>query len=553
MRDVLQNTARKFKIYMADSASPTSAKTGLSSFTVYLAKDNGAENTVSPTITERGHGWYEVTPTTSHRDTLGENAWTFTATGAIDFPYKETVVAVDDQVVSYGAIQPTTPGRTLDVSAGGEAGVDWANVGSPTTTVNLSGTTVKTATDVETDTQDLQSRIPAALIGGRMDATVGAMQNNVIVAAAIQSGALSGKGDWATNSQVSALQVNTRANLMVPVEIETPDSGTAPWKIRLHLFDVEGNMEAPDVTPTVSIFSASGTNRSSRLSAATLLSTGAYEWTYTSTAGDAEEQLIWTFVVIEGGATRQYTATSYVVEETAYRFSSSDRNNLNTAVSQTAAAAIRSAVGLTSANLESLLTTIDTVVDGIAVVSTRHNTMLELDGVVYRYTVNALEQAPSGGGGGGGGDATEANQLLILNAIAGLGLIALETSPDVVTGMPSTLTIGNDYVDDINAHIPIYIRDDTGTPITSLGTKNFSDVDFAPEVIFDCGATNNQVRATVTWVPPSGPTEGYLKVEIPASQSSRAVPGTSVMQLTFRWTGIVSVRSRQDVEWVERT
>src|SRR4051812_1305031 len=40
---------------------------------------------------------------------------------------------------------PTTAGRKLDVSAGGEAGLDWANIGGPTTTVNLSGTTVKTA------------------------------------------------------------------------------------------------------------------------------------------------------------------------------------------------------------------------------------------------------------------------------------------------------------------------------------------------------------------------------------------------------------------------
>lgn len=45
-------------------------------------------------------------------------------------------------------LAPTVAGRTLDVSAGGEAGVDWANIGSPTTTVGLSGTTVKTATDV---------------------------------------------------------------------------------------------------------------------------------------------------------------------------------------------------------------------------------------------------------------------------------------------------------------------------------------------------------------------------------------------------------------------
>lgn len=39
-------------------------------------------------------------------------------------------------------LAPTTAGRTLDVSAGGEAGVDWANVGTPGSTVNLSATTV---------------------------------------------------------------------------------------------------------------------------------------------------------------------------------------------------------------------------------------------------------------------------------------------------------------------------------------------------------------------------------------------------------------------------
>ena len=61
----------------------------------------------------------------------------------------------DTALSDYGALKPTTAGRTLDVTAGGEAGVDWANIGSPTTTVNLSGTTVKTATDVETDTQDI--------------------------------------------------------------------------------------------------------------------------------------------------------------------------------------------------------------------------------------------------------------------------------------------------------------------------------------------------------------------------------------------------------------
>lgn len=49
-------------------------------------------------------------------------------------------------------LKPTTAGRTLDVSAGGEAGLDWANVGSPTTAVDLTNTTIKTTQKVDVDT-----------------------------------------------------------------------------------------------------------------------------------------------------------------------------------------------------------------------------------------------------------------------------------------------------------------------------------------------------------------------------------------------------------------
>jgi hypothetical protein len=45
-------------------------------------------------------------------------------------------------------------------------------------TVNLSGTTIKTATDVETDTANIQSRIPAALSDGRMPADTQALGGN---------------------------------------------------------------------------------------------------------------------------------------------------------------------------------------------------------------------------------------------------------------------------------------------------------------------------------------------------------------------------------------
>jgi hypothetical protein len=43
---------------------------------------------------------------------------------------------------------------------------------------------------VETDTQDIQSRLPAALVGGRIDASVGAMASGVLTAAALATDAV---------------------------------------------------------------------------------------------------------------------------------------------------------------------------------------------------------------------------------------------------------------------------------------------------------------------------------------------------------------------------
>lgn len=57
---------------------------------------------------------------------------------------------------------PTTAGRTLDVSAGGEAGLDWANVGSPTTTLALTGTTIATTQQVDVNTIKTQTVTAAA-------------------------------------------------------------------------------------------------------------------------------------------------------------------------------------------------------------------------------------------------------------------------------------------------------------------------------------------------------------------------------------------------------
>lgn len=48
----------------------------------------------------------------------------------------------ENAITAFDPIKTSTSGRLLDVSAGGEAGVDWANVGTPGSSVNLSSTTV---------------------------------------------------------------------------------------------------------------------------------------------------------------------------------------------------------------------------------------------------------------------------------------------------------------------------------------------------------------------------------------------------------------------------
>lgn len=91
--------------------------------------------------------------------------------------------------------------------ASGYVAMTWADIGSPTTVVNLSGTTVKTATDVESDTSDIQARLPAALVSGRMDSSVGAMAADTLTAAAIAASAVTEiQSGLATSTNVSDAQ-----------------------------------------------------------------------------------------------------------------------------------------------------------------------------------------------------------------------------------------------------------------------------------------------------------------------------------------------------------
>lgn len=174
--DVGQTLTFKFTTRSFSTGAPATLS-GTPALSVYKAGST-TESTAGVTLTadyDSRTGMNNVVIDTSADGTFYSTATDFDiviTTGTVGG------VSVVGEVVGHFSIRnraglyPTTAGRTLDVSAGGEAGVDWANVGSPTTTLNLSGTTIKTATDVEADTADIQTRLPAALVNSRIDCTI---------------------------------------------------------------------------------------------------------------------------------------------------------------------------------------------------------------------------------------------------------------------------------------------------------------------------------------------------------------------------------------------
>jgi hypothetical protein len=91
MLTVQQNSTRPFNVYFGTAGLTVTAT---------LSKNGGAFNSVSPTITDRSNGYYSIAPIAAHRDTLGENAWLFSASGQPDLPRVEQVIVPDPDAIA---------------------------------------------------------------------------------------------------------------------------------------------------------------------------------------------------------------------------------------------------------------------------------------------------------------------------------------------------------------------------------------------------------------------------------------------------------------------
>lgn len=94
MRWLKLTTARDISVFMADSADHVTGKTGLT-LTITAGKAGAAFASITPTVTERGSGWYTLSLTASHTDTLGDLAFHVTASGADPSDFVAQVVAMD--------------------------------------------------------------------------------------------------------------------------------------------------------------------------------------------------------------------------------------------------------------------------------------------------------------------------------------------------------------------------------------------------------------------------------------------------------------------------
>lgn len=214
MANLKQSTTFTRTFMMIQTSDHISGITG-ATVAVNISKAGATGAAAAGTVTEvdstHNPGLYKIALTTADTGTIGDLAFHCTATSAdpTDFidqvtanilgdtlPANTTQIAgsavstasaqIGVNVVSYASgqapLQPTVAARTLDVSAAGNAGIDWANIDAPTTSQSLSGTTVATVTTTTTATN-----LTNAPTAGDFTATMKTSIGTAVAASAVAS------------------------------------------------------------------------------------------------------------------------------------------------------------------------------------------------------------------------------------------------------------------------------------------------------------------------------------------------------------------------------
>lgn len=114
MEPLKQSTTRNLMVYLVSSTDHVTGASGLA-LTVTASKDGAAFATITPTVTDRSNGWYNLALTTSHTDTLGDLAFHLTAAGADPCDFK-LPVEVDRTGATVSSVTGNVAGSVGSIS-----------------------------------------------------------------------------------------------------------------------------------------------------------------------------------------------------------------------------------------------------------------------------------------------------------------------------------------------------------------------------------------------------------------------------------------------------
>lgn len=285
-----------------NSAALASLFTGITSVAEWLGLLAGKQAGDATAVTEikaTGAGSGTYNPTTDSGEALRDTA-----------PMGSAMVGTDSAALASVCTETRLAALT-----------DWLNGGRLDSLLDA----IKAVTDLLPDAGALSD---LATLLARLSATRAGKLDSLLAA-----------GSVASQTEVLAIQNNTRTTIAVPGVAERPDAGATRIKIYLNNYDTAGNMEAPDSAPTVAVENEEGTTRSGNLQHPTahgaqttmvLLEAGRYWIEYDLDNADALENLTFSFTVIEGGVTRKLDRSMLIVDTTAVDFTAADRTKLDT-------------------------------------------------------------------------------------------------------------------------------------------------------------------------------------------------------------------------------
>jgi hypothetical protein len=233
-----------------DSVDLKTREIGLTGFAVQRSRNGGAAIAYTiPTVTEISSanmpGVYallidEDTVIAASSSDSEEYCVHITATGMA--PVTRTVELY---------LRPVTGGETLQVSAGAVAALATDSVNAAALSanavaeINAGMATSAEIVAVQADVDNIQTRLPAGLVGGRIDASVGAMDPNTITASVIATDAIDNDA-MASNAFDSSTFADgsvTAAKFAIDAISSAAFSAAAATKIANSMFDQVAGIE----------------------------------------------------------------------------------------------------------------------------------------------------------------------------------------------------------------------------------------------------------------------------------------------------------------------